>query len=81
MMCPLTREEYGEDSLMWYVDDPRPLTQRRNWTPSKMNELLEREVFCSKLEVFNDKYFHTKGKIMYVYLKTNFNYILKSSGS
>ena len=48
MMCPLTREEYGEDSSMWYVDDARPLTDRRNWMPTKMNELLRREVVCSK---------------------------------
>ena len=48
MTCPLTQEEYGEDSLMWYVDDPRPLTDRRNWTPEKMNELLERETLYSK---------------------------------
>ena len=47
MMCPTTREEYGEDSSMWYVDDPRPLKDRRNWTPEKMNELLQREALCS----------------------------------
>ena len=46
MMCPTTREEYGEDSSMWYVDDPRPLKDRRNWTPEKMNELLQREALC-----------------------------------
>ena len=32
---------------MWYVDDTRPLTDRRNWTPEKMNELLERKALCN----------------------------------
>ena len=51
-MCPMTREEYGNDSSMWYVDDPRPLTDRRNWTPTKLNPLLQRDTaVCSKLNV------------------------------
>ena len=49
MMCPLTREAYGEDNTMWYIDDPRPLTDRANWTPGQMNELLQRDALCSKL--------------------------------
>ena len=32
---------------LWFTDDPKPLTQRWNWTPEKLNELLERESDCA----------------------------------
>ena len=51
MMCPLTREEYGEDYQMWYTDDPRPLTDRANWKPDILNELLERVALCGELKI------------------------------
>ena len=52
MMCPSKREEYGEDSQMWYTDDPRPLTDRANWKPNVLNHLLERVDLCSELRLF-----------------------------
>ena len=51
MMCPLTRADYGEDYQMWYTDDPRPLTDRVNWKPDILNELLERVELCSELKI------------------------------
>ena len=50
-MCPLTRADYGEDYQMWYTDDPRPLTDRTNWKPEILNELLERVALCGELKM------------------------------
>ncbi|XP_072016385.1 uncharacterized protein [Amphiura filiformis] len=41
--CHRRNEE--EDSY-WYTSDPQELTQRENWTPEKLDVLLERTGFC-----------------------------------
>ena len=33
---------------MWYIDEPKPLTRTENWTPKKLDELLERTDLCCK---------------------------------
>ena len=33
---------------MWYIDEPELLTRRENWTPERMDELLDRVVLCCK---------------------------------
>ena len=36
------------DVLLWFTDDPGPLTLRENWTPDQLDILLDREAFCCK---------------------------------
>ena len=31
---------------LWFTSDPSHLTRRENWTPEKLDELLERKAFC-----------------------------------
>ena len=47
--CPVIGEKYGGASNLWYTDDPDPLTKRTNWTPEKLDQLLGRVDYCSKL--------------------------------
>ena len=34
---------------MWYINEPELLTMRENWTPERMDQLLERVDLCCKL--------------------------------
>ena len=33
---------------LWFIDDPRLLTQRSNWNKQALDTLLERSAYCSK---------------------------------
>ena len=40
--CPGVGDESIESNdSWWYTDDKRPLTDRRNWNPEKLDQLLE----------------------------------------
>ena len=47
--CPFVQGKY----LLWFTDNPGPLTYRDNWKPDILNQLLDRVEFCSKLVTFN----------------------------
>lgn len=44
--CPLVRGDVNGTNGYWFTDNKKDLTRRRNWTPSKLNDLLERAVYC-----------------------------------
>ena len=33
---------------LWFVNDPAPLTQRRNWNKEALDQLLERSDYCGR---------------------------------
>ncbi|XP_072028212.1 hyalin-like [Amphiura filiformis] len=43
-------DEYAEDIKLWYVDDPRPLINRINWTKEALDKLLDRAEYCGRNE-------------------------------
>ena len=52
-----TRTCSGQDDCahaddLWFTDHPDPLTQRQNWSPPKLDQLLERSVLCCKSNCF-----------------------------
>ena len=46
--CPAAPQNEHPGSVMWYTDNPNPLTSRKNWTPEKLDQLLDRVRFCRK---------------------------------
>ncbi|XP_072048588.1 uncharacterized protein [Amphiura filiformis] len=44
---------YNKDKMesLWFTDYPGLLTKRENWTPEKLDELLERKQFCETQNV------------------------------
>ena len=41
--CPNQEEE-----TMWFTDNQDELKQKSNWTPDRLDALLERKIFCGK---------------------------------
>ena len=44
--------DYAQIDDLWITEDPGPIIQRKNWSPAKLDQLLERNVFCCKLAQF-----------------------------
>ena len=49
--CPKLPEE-----AMWFTDNQDELKQPANWTSDKLDELLERKIFCGQLSVILKRY-------------------------
>ena len=45
--CSTGPREIG--MILWFVDNPKPLTNRSNWNAEMLNKLLERSEFCGTL--------------------------------
>ena len=45
----IAREKRVKGNVLWFIDDPQPLTNRSNWNVEMLDLLLERVDFCSKL--------------------------------
>ena len=37
---------------VWFTDNPGPITDRDNWKPEILNQLLDRVEFCRKLDAY-----------------------------
>ena len=44
-----------EGKVMWFVDDPKPLTEISNWNATMLDMLLERADFCWAGTLLGDK--------------------------
>ena len=44
--CPVIPDRHGNVEPLWYIDDPRELGLSVNWTPDKLDELLDRAICC-----------------------------------
>ena len=42
-------EDADANEELWFIDDPTPLTKRKNWTPKKLDALLSRSQCCKCL--------------------------------
>lgn len=47
--CPGIPDGLDDVEPMWYIDQPGAVTLPVNWTPEKLDELLERAALCCKL--------------------------------
>ena len=36
---------------LWFTSDPAPLIRRENWTPEKLDDLLERSEYCGRQNI------------------------------
>ena len=41
----------SETDDLWFIDNPFHLVRRENWTPKKLDKLLERDKLCCKLNI------------------------------
>ena len=46
--CTPAIAETDKHPIWWFTDEPGPLTLKDNWTPAKLDLLLERAEFCGK---------------------------------
>ena len=53
--CPTTGDQHCADDddsscKLWFTDDPRPLTRRRNWNKKDLDDFLQRSEYCGKFK-------------------------------